>query len=138
MPKKIYDLASGDVKVLGYIKDLNSLLNEARLLVAPLRYGAGIKGKVALAMMAGLPIVASHFAVEGTKIKHFQECLIADTPADFVKSTIELYENEKLWTQIRVSAHFFANRHWGFDSGFNNLKKIVEELGFNVNSRKSY
>ena len=131
-PKNIYDLASNDIQILGFVKDLNPLLNKARLLVAPLRYGAGIKGKVALAMMAGLPIVASYFAVEGTKIKHLQECLIADSAPNFVKSILQLYDDEKLWTEIRGRAHSFANRQYGFDTGLKNLKKIIEELGFNV------
>jgi len=64
-PSEIQALACEDVIITGFVEDLNPLLDKMRLSVAPLRYGAGIKGKIASAMAVGLPVVATEFAAEG-------------------------------------------------------------------------
>ena len=58
MPAAIRDLAVAGVRVLGYVEDIDPLLDAARISIAPLRYGAGVKGKINQAMAFGLPVVA--------------------------------------------------------------------------------
>ena len=71
-------LQSDDVVITGYVKDLDPLLDQMRISVAPLRYGAGIKGKIGTAMAAGLPIVATSLAAEGMSLTNEENILIAD------------------------------------------------------------
>ena len=61
----VYHKASEDVIITGFVENLNPLLDKMRISVAPLRFGAGIKGKIASAMAVGLPVVATEFAAEG-------------------------------------------------------------------------
>jgi hypothetical protein len=54
-----------------------------KLSVAPLRFGAGVKGKINLSMGFGVPVVATSLAVEGTALTNREDILIADAPQDF-------------------------------------------------------
>src|SRR5260370_26389744 len=71
-----------------------------KLSVAPLRYGAGIKGKINLSMGFGVPVVATSLAVEGMALTDREDVLIADEPEDFARAVVELYESEDLWNRI--------------------------------------
>ncbi len=54
-----------DVEVTGWVEDLEPLIDVARVMVAPLRYGAGMKGKVTQSLAAGLPVVTTPIGAEG-------------------------------------------------------------------------
>ncbi|HSM72339.1 MAG TPA: glycosyltransferase, partial [Anaerolineales bacterium] len=86
--------------VTDYVPDIAPYLNRCRLSIAPLRYGAGVKGKVLLSMGYGVPVVASSIAAEGIPVENEHDMLIADTPENFSEAIVELYQNEALWTQM--------------------------------------
>jgi GT2 family glycosyltransferase/2-polyprenyl-3-methyl-5-hydroxy-6-metoxy-1,4-benzoquinol methylase len=66
-PKEILDLAGNGIEIKGFVEDneLERLYGTARIVVIPLRYGAGVKGKTVEAMFNGLPIVSTQFGIEG-------------------------------------------------------------------------
>ena len=64
---EILALAGDGIEVLGFVEDLDSLMAACRLTVAPLRFGAGLKGKVSSSLLSGVPVVASSIAVEYRK-----------------------------------------------------------------------
>jgi O-antigen biosynthesis protein len=68
--------------------------------VAPLRYGAGVKGKVNQSMAFGVPVVATPVAVEGMDLQHRINVLVADNPKAFGDAVVELYQSEELWQKI--------------------------------------
>lgn len=124
------DLASSlkakDIIVLGYISDaeLDELLVKSRVFVAPLRYGAGVKGKVGQAIEHGLPTVATPIAAEGMHIKHEVSGLIADNSADFAEQVVRLYQDKKLWTDIQSNAKSVISKHFSVEVATKSLKKI--------------
>jgi hypothetical protein len=71
--------------------------------VAPLRYGAGIKGKVNMSMSRGQPVVATPMAVEGMFAKSGRDVLVADTAEEFAAEIVRLYSDEALWNQISAA-----------------------------------
>ncbi|HWX87480.1 MAG TPA: glycosyltransferase, partial [Solirubrobacteraceae bacterium] len=73
-PPEVQALAAPLVDVTGWIEDLKPLLDNARLMVAPLRYGAGLKGKVTQALAVGLPVVTTPIGAEG--IEDPDECIL--------------------------------------------------------------
>lgn len=106
MPQELFSLAGADIRVTGYLpdEDLRREFENARVFVAPLRYGAGVKGKINLAMAWGLPVVASSMALEGMGVTSGKEALCADTPEEFAGHIATLYENEMLWQSLRENA----------------------------------
>jgi glycosyltransferase involved in cell wall biosynthesis len=97
MPSTIRDLAGEGVEVLGWVEDLAGLFGSVRLSVAPLRFGAGFKGKVATSLAHGLPVVGSSISLEGTGLADGDGVAVADTPADFARAIVRLHEDAVLW-----------------------------------------
>jgi glycosyltransferase involved in cell wall biosynthesis len=86
--------------VHGRVTDLTSLLGEARLSVAPLRFGAGVKGKVNQAMSHGLPVVLTTIAAKGMHLIHGVDAMIADEPAAMAEAILRAYHDESLWLRL--------------------------------------
>jgi GT2 family glycosyltransferase/glycosyltransferase involved in cell wall biosynthesis len=128
-PTEILDLACADVIVTGYIKDLNPLLDQMRVSVAPLRYGAGIKGKIGTAMVVGLPTVATTLAAEGMSLTHNENILVADGAKALAESIARLYEDESLWDSLSHNGLAFAEKTWGGEAAWSTLSNILENIG---------
>jgi GT2 family glycosyltransferase len=99
-PPEIVALASDRIIVAGLQRNVRSFFDSVRLSVAPLRFGAGIKGKINQSMAFGVPVVATSIAVEGMNLVDHEHVLVADEPQDFAHALIELYESEELWKRL--------------------------------------
>ena len=99
-PPEIVALASDRIIVAGLQRNVRSFFDSVRLSVAPLRFGAGIKGKINQSMAFGVPVVATSIAVEGMNVADHEHVLVADEPQDFARALIELYESEELWERL--------------------------------------
>jgi GT2 family glycosyltransferase len=100
VPPEIVALASESVVVARLQRDVRPFFESVKLSVAPLRFGAGVKGKINQSMAFGVPVVATSIAVEGTQLRNREEILVADEPEDFAHALIELYESEELWNRL--------------------------------------
>ena len=100
MPPEIHALEGPGVRIVGHQRDLAPLLSGWRVLVAPLRFGAGVSGKITQALSFGLPAVATWVGAEGTGLRHDEDVLIADTPETFAAAALELYENRARWERL--------------------------------------
>ena len=100
VPPEIAALATEEIIVAGLQKDVRPFFESIKLSVAPLRFGAGVKGKINQSMSFGVPVVATSLAVEGMALKDREEVLVADEPEDFARALIELYESEELWKRL--------------------------------------
>ncbi|HEX7368952.1 MAG TPA: glycosyltransferase [Rhodanobacteraceae bacterium] len=101
------DLAREDVIVHGFVPDLVPLLEATRVAVAPLRYGAGVKGKINLAMAHGLPVVTTSIGAEGMGLRDGHDVRVADDPAEFAQAVDEVYHDAALW--LGLSDHGMEN-----------------------------
>ena len=99
-PPEIVALATDRIIVTGLQTDVRPFFDSVKLSVAPLRFGAGVKGKINQSMAFGVPVVATSLAVEGTALSDREEILVADEPEDFARALIELYESEELWNRL--------------------------------------
>ena len=126
VPDAIRALADEHVIVHGFVADLAPFMDGCRISVAPLRYGAGVKGKVNMAMSYGLPVVATPIAVEGMHVRAGDEVLVAETADAFAAALLRLYRDEDLWN--RLSAHGLANveQHFSFAAAREALRRIVD------------
>jgi O-antigen biosynthesis protein len=100
------------VRVHGYVPDVEPFWRSRRVFVAPLRYGAGVKGKVGEALAHGLPCVTTTIGAEGMGLAHNESAMIAATPQAFAAAIVELYTNNELWQRLadkgyaHIAAHF--------------------------------
>ena len=113
---QVLALAADDVIIHGYVEDIAPFMDDCRISVAPLRYGAGVKGKVNMAMSYGLPVAGTPIAVEGMHVHIGEDVLVAERADDLAAEIVRLYSDEALWN--RLSANGLANveRHFSFDS----------------------
>ena len=88
-------------------EQLKTLYTRARLVVAPLLSGAGVKGKISQAMSYGVPVVATSVAIEGMHLENGTDCLIGDTPGQFASSVVLPYRSCPLWQHL--SEHGLMN-----------------------------
>lgn len=116
MPGFIRELSAPNVVVAGFVENIDPLLDAARISIAPLRYGAGVKGKVNQAMACGLPVIATTVAAEGMDLNDGEDLLIADSPQAFADAVLRLYNNEQLWNHLaeggkrNIEANFSRGR----------------------------
>lgn len=136
-PPEIVALASDDVVIAGFVKDLDPLLDQMRVAVAPLRYGAGIKGKIGMALALGLPTVATLCAAEGMPLSHGENILVAEGAEAFAEAVIQLYQDEVLWNKISRNGLVFAEQAWGGEAAWLKLHEILQNIDV-PNSRENY
>jgi GT2 family glycosyltransferase/SAM-dependent methyltransferase/glycosyltransferase involved in cell wall biosynthesis len=103
-PKEITDLVGNGVDVLGWVPDLNPLYAQSRLFVAPLRYGAGIRGKIGESAAHGLPVISTSLGAEGLYLRDGAEILLADEAASFAAAIVRAYSDPALWAQLATNS----------------------------------
>ena len=121
----IHALKQEDVLVLGHVEDLRAEMDRARVSIAPLRWGAGLKGKVATAMAFGLPSVISPIAAESMGLVDGRDALIAELDDAFVEAVARLYEDDALWTDVARNGRDFVARHWSPERGLATLRHLM-------------
>jgi glycosyltransferase involved in cell wall biosynthesis len=105
-----------DVVIHGYVADMAPLLARCRLGVAPLRFGAGVKGKVNQYMAHGLPVVATPCATEGMHLSHGIDVLEAETASDFAASIVHAYTESELWQRLSAGGLDNIRQNFTFDA----------------------
>ena len=114
------------VLVHGHVPDIDPYMDGCRIAVAPLRYGAGVKGKVNLSMAHGQPVVATSCAVEGMHLVDGHDVLVADDAEAFAAAIVHLYRNETLWMALSLHGLDNVARHFSLDAA----RAIVQKVFF--------
>ncbi|MEO5717601.1 MAG: glycosyltransferase [Chthoniobacterales bacterium] len=99
-PPEVIALADENVVVTGLVPDARAYFDNVKLSIAPLRYGAGVKGKINQSMGLGVPVIATSIAVEGMGLTDRKDVMVADEPAEFARALLEVYSSPVLWEQI--------------------------------------
>lgn len=125
VPEKIAALGSEPgVIIHGFVEDIDPYMDEVRLSVAPLRFGAGVKGKINLAMAHGQPVVGTTVAVEGMHLTPGLDVLTADDAAGLAAEIVRAYLDEQLWTTLRDGGLRNIEDHFSMDVA----RRVVREL----------
>lgn len=103
-PDSLLKLQSAAVRVPGFVRDVTEQFMSARVFAAPLRYGAGMNGKVGHALSFRLPVVLTDLAAEGFGLTGGEHCLIANETAGFADAILRLYTDAELWARLSRSA----------------------------------
>ncbi len=94
--------------------DLLPVFERARVCVAPIRYGAGIKGKVIHAMAHGVPGVVTPVAAEGMGLTDGRQVFIADDPGTFAERVLGLFVDDALWADMREEGIAFVEENYSW------------------------
>jgi O-antigen biosynthesis protein len=111
-PPALQAYAAPDFVIAGYVEDVTPYYHNAKLSISPLRYGAGVKGKVNLSMQYGVPVVATSVSAEGMYLDDGVNVLIADDADAFADAIIRLNSDGALWTMLaqngikNIESHF--------------------------------
>ncbi len=96
--------------IKGFAKDAKEVVSNAKVCLAPLRFGAGIKGKLTEAMQNGTPSVTSTIGAEGMRADLPWNGFIEDTPEKFAKKAVELYTNKSIWEKSQQNGIKIINQ----------------------------
>jgi len=110
----------------GFVPDIEPFMDNCRLAVAPLRYGAGVKGKVNMSMSYGQPVVATPIAIEGMHAEPGVDVLVAESAQDFAAEVLRAYRDRELWQQLSAGGLANVERHFGFESARQAVRALFE------------
>jgi len=112
------------VEIHGFVPVVTPYMDEVRIAVAPLRFGAGVKGKVNLSMAHGQPVVATTCAVEGMHLRDGDDVLIADDADAFAAAVVRLYRDEALWQRLSVAGLRNVQQHFSLDAAQATVRRV--------------
>ena len=133
-PPSVVALASENVIVAGLQPDVRPYFDSVKLSVAPLRWGAGVKGKINQSMGFGVPVIATSVAAEGMGLTHGEDILVADEPENFAKALLELYHSEDLWNRLSKNGIQKTKLLYSKEVARKQLKRLLSDEHMNSSS----
>lgn len=128
-PGQILALARHEgVIVHGHVPEITPYMDGARIGLAPLRYGAGVKGKINLSMAHGQPVVATSCAVEGMHLRDGHDVLVAESAQAFADAIVRLYTDEVLWQHLSDNGLNNIAQHFSLDAA----REVVRRVFFSA------
>ncbi|MHC9086798.1 glycosyltransferase [Luteimonas sp. RIT-PG2_3] len=112
------------VVIHGHVPDITPYMDRCRVAVAPLRFGAGVKGKINLSMAHGQPVVATSAAAEGMHLCDGHDILVADTPQAFADHVLNLYNDREMWMRLSKHGHDNISRHFSADAARGTVREV--------------
>jgi len=128
-PRTVMELQGDNLEVLGFVPDIEAWIDRCRVMVSPLRYGAGVKGKVNQSMSRGLPVVATRPSIEGMHLVEGEEVLVADEPQAFAEAVARAYTDPALWNRLSRAGVENVRRHFSRDVARRGLQELFQLAG---------
>ncbi len=118
--------------VCGRAEDVNQVMQVNRVCLAPLQFGAGLKGKLLDAMNNGMPSVTTPIGAEGIAEHNHWPGFVCESDEDFIENAISLYNNRNLWEQAFVKGSMIIkekfSRQLAEPNFYQNLELIHQDL----------
>ncbi|MFD2453168.1 glycosyltransferase family 4 protein [Ideonella paludis] len=112
MPDAVKQLSCDRVHTVGYVPDVIDIYERCLLSVAPLRYGAGVKGKVLEAFAAGIPCVMTSCAAEGVMVDGPLRELVGDSPEAIAQKILALHADRQLAASMSEAGQTMIRDHY--------------------------
>lgn len=124
-PNTLLDLAGQQpgVRMHGFVEDIAPFMDRMRVAVAPLRFGAGVKGKINLSMAHGQPVVGTSCAVEGMHLVDEVDALVADDAEAFAAAVVRLYCDPVLWQCLAQGGLANVREHFSMDAARKEIRR---------------
>jgi glycosyltransferase involved in cell wall biosynthesis len=124
-PPALVAKADAHIQFTGFIADIAPLFDGIRVSIAPLRYGAGVKGKINSSLAHGVPVIATTVAAEGMGLVDGVDVLIADEPQAFADALLRAYDDAALWLSLSDAGLASMERHFSFAVAERQLRAIL-------------
>lgn len=111
-PEYFAEFESQGVRLAGWVPDLHDALETARVSIAPLLHGAGMKGKVGEALGVGLPVVTTPIGSEGMGLSNGVNVLVAGNAVDFAAHVVRAHTNAQLWQSLSENGLGFMKANY--------------------------
>lgn len=124
---EIKNITSPNIKVIGYLSEdeLNNLYSQTRLSIAPLRYGAGIKGKIIDSLYHSTPVVTTPIGIEGIN-NSYNLVKYSDNEEEFAQKLIDLYSNSEEWNRLIPAYSKFIQENYSFDVAEKTFRQFID------------
>ena len=122
--------------VKGFAEDADEVVEKAKVVLAPLNYGAGIKGKLTEAMLCGTPSVTTAIGVEGMADDFPWNGFVADDLSDFALKSAELYTNKPVWEQAQLNGIDIINSIYSKEKNAPLFFSKIEEIQTNLKKHR--
>jgi GT2 family glycosyltransferase len=132
MPDALRRRRDKGLRIHGFVRDLAPFMAACRVSVAPLRYGAGVKGKVNQAMSHGLPVVATSCAAEGMYTEHGRDVLLADDTEALARQIVAVYEDRELWERLATNGRANVERHFSVKAARSAMLDLLADLELSI------
>lgn len=116
------------VDIVGYVEQISPIFERCRLSIAPLRFGAGIKGKIGTSLSHGVPCVATPLAAEGMGLKDRESIMLGADPESFAAAIVEAYTNEALWNTLSAKGLEVFEEQYSMRRGLERLGTLIDEV----------
>lgn len=100
---------------VGYVEDVGPLFQQARCMVAPLTWGAGVKGKITQSLSQGLPVVTTPVGIEGLDLEHETTVLVGTHLADLINGISRILTDDALWSLISANGLALARSQFSLE-----------------------
>lgn len=127
-PPSITALRSGSIEVTGRVPDTMPYLRTSHISIAPLRFGAGLKGKIGEAMSIGLPVVTTSIGVQGMDARIGRDIMVGDTPEAFSECILRLSEDEALYRSVSGNSFNYIKNKYSPEIVAGFLGEIFQEI----------
>ncbi|PNS09232.1 glycosyltransferase [Solilutibacter silvestris] len=111
----------------GHVPNLEPYLSGCRVSVAPLRIGAGVKGKINTAMSHGIPVVATSIAIEGMHLTDGGDVLVGDDAESFAHAVARVYDDAEMWEHFSRAGALNVAEHYSPDLAKTALSKLLSQ-----------
>ncbi|WP_115813596.1 glycosyltransferase [Flavobacterium aquicola] len=118
--------------IKGRADDANEVVQNARIVLAPLRFGAGIKGKLIEAMQCGTPSITTTIGAESMQGNLPWNGFVTDDVNEFTNSAVQLYQDKKLWTAAQQNGIAIINQRYSKKRFENEFANQIEFLQSNL------
>lgn len=121
---KVNALKSKNITVSGWIPDIRTAYDEAKIFIAPMRIGTGLQNKILEAMAMSLPCVTTTLPNQALNAKENSEILVGNTAQELATAVISLLENQELTNAISKNGHAFVKNHYSWEASTQLLENL--------------
>ncbi|AYN06229.1 glycosyltransferase [Flavobacterium sp. 140616W15] len=122
--------------IMGRADNAQEVVQKSRIVLAPIRFGAGLKGKLVEAMQSGTPSVTTTIGAEAMNGDLPWNGFIIDDAEDFAKATVELYQDKNLWNEAQIKGIEIINTRYLKDDFATDFMEMIFHLQSNLKSHR--